>query len=377
MRVGVDVRFLRVRRGVGNYLSQLLRQFEKVEADFEFYLYGDSPEIAAYIPKSPRFQFRVLRPSFYPLWEQVALPVAAWRDRIDVLHCPGNTGPIFCTARVVVGIMDVIYMLPTGTIPKSPSLFQRLQRLYYRAVVPVVAARAQQVITISNYSKADIIQYLHLSADRVRVCALAGSFGEESGVKNSVDSRAIPEAPFILVLGAVDPRKNTARAIEAFAKLSRMSGADYILVVAGLRDVDSTPYRDLTRALGIESKVNFVGFVSDETLRFLYSHCAMFLYLSLYEGFGLPVLDAMSCGAPVVASHSSSIPEVAGDAAILVAPEYTDAAVSAMIAIHTDKALALRLSNRGKERATHFSWRSFAEETVAVYKMVGTAPRGR
>ena len=376
MRIGIDARTVCTRRGIGNVVFHLLRGLSHIPDDFTCVIYVDDPGAHELVPVDSRFSVKILRPKFYPVWEQVGLPLSVVHDQLDILHCPGNSAPVFLprSVKLVLSIMDVMYLFPASKLPKSPALYQRIGREYLKQIVPIVARRAAAIITISATSRDDILLYLDVPKNRVSVGWLAANEAwrtiPEVSQLNLVRTKYDLNCPFVLALGAVDPRKNTAMIIQAHAKFRRQFTGPFKLAVIGLPANGIGAFRGLAERLGIGEEVIFAGFVSENDLVAIYHLADLLLYPSLYEGFGLPVLEAMTCGTPVITSHSGSIPEIAGDAAVMVNPRDVDEIVAAMMRVTTDSVLRENLVAKGKMRAEAFSWQRTAEKTFEIYKNV-------
>lgn len=374
LRIGIDARLVTYRRGMGNVVYHLLHAIAAIGTDHHYMLYVDDPAAASLLPHSRQFTMRVLRPSLYPLWEQVLLPLAAHGDRIDVLHCPANTGPLARSSSVgtVLTVHDVMYLLPSSDIPTSASRYQQLGRLYRRIIVPLAVHRATAVITDSEHSRQDIIRLIGTPPCPITVVSLAPGTLYQQG-PNPATLAAVREAygldqPYVLALGAIDPRKNTARVIEAFAQVRRRLAHPMLLAVVGLPPAGQTRFSQLAGDLGVADYVRFAGFVPEEHLVALYSAAEVLAYPSLYEGFGLPVVEAMACGTPVITSPVGSIPEVAGDAALLVDPKDTAALVDVLLRLLESPEQRQDLIARGYERLKLFSWERAARATLATYE---------
>lgn len=376
MRIGIDARTVCTRRGIGNVVFHLLHGLAHIPDDFTCVIYVDDPRAREWVPVDARFSVKILRPKLYPVWEQAALPLSVRHDQLDILHCPGNSAPVFLPSgvKLVLSIMDVMYLFPASKLPKSPSLYQRIGREYLRHIVPIVARRSPAIITISASSRDDILQYLDVPKDRVSVLWLAANDAcrtiPEISELNLVRKKYDLDCPFVLALGAVDPRKNTAMVIEAYAKFRRQFTGPFKLAVIGLPANGMGAFRSLAERLGVGKEVIFAGFVSESDLVALYNSADLFLYPSLYEGFGLPVLEAMVCGTPVITSLTGSIPEIAGDAAVMVNPRDVDEIAAAIARVSTDTVFRRNLVARGKMRAEAFSWQRTAEKTFEIYKNV-------
>ncbi len=374
--VAMDARLVVYRRGMGTFIYNLLFSMAELSHEFSLLLYVDDPQAARFVPRDSRFSVVVLAPKLYPVWEQISLPLAVARDGVDVLHCPANTAPLRLPSRVklVLTIHDVMYLLPGSVLPASPSLYQRLGRQYRRCVVPPAARRAAAVITDSQHSGRDIETHLGLPMDKVRVIygAANAACGEisEASLLSSVRMRYGLDRPFLLALAAVDPRKNTGRIIEAYSRFRQKEIGKYQLVLVGLTPSGQVPFRKLAQALGVADEVIMAGFVSEEDLVALYNAAEMLVYPSLYEGFGLPVLEAMACGTPVITSPTGSLPEVAADAALMVNPLDVDEIAGAMQHLASDAVQRQDLIAKGHAQVKKFSWRQAAIETLKVYESV-------
>jgi glycosyltransferase involved in cell wall biosynthesis len=376
MKIGIDARTIINRRGIGNVVFHLLQGLSKIPYECSFVIYVDDFKSIELIPRDPRFSVKVLRPNIYPIWEQIRLPLSVMQDDLDILHCPGNSAPVFLTRRVklVLSIMDVMFMFPSIQLPKSPSWYQRFGREYLKYVVPIVAKRAAAITTISSFSRNDITQYIDVPPDRVNVIWLAAnescSITPDSSQLNAMRTSFQLNDPFVLALGAVDPRKNTETILRSFLKFKQQHPCVIKLALVGLPSRGIEKFRRVADDLGIGNDVVFAGFVSEDDLVALYNAAELLLYPSLYEGFGLPILEAMKCGTPVITSSCGSIPEIAGDAALMADPHDEDAIANAIKMVLTNKIVYKSLVEKGKVRADLFSWQVAAEKTFAVYRSV-------
>ena len=379
MKIGIDARLLSYRRGMGNFLYNLLVELHSLDSENSYVLYTDKPvDDALTFTNAP--QIRVLSVPVYLLWEQVALPLVAIRDNLDILHCPANTGPLYLpkSVKLVLTIHDVMYMLPTSVLPSSPSPYQRLGRLYRRVVVRSVARRADAIVTDSNYSRQDILQYLNVEEDKTHVVWIAPNracrvITDKNGL-NKVRVKYGLNRPFILALAGIDPRKNTRRVIEAFALLLEDASTNYQLALVGLPPSAQQDFLQCAQELEAANQIVFTGFIPEKDLVALYNLAQVFVYPSLYEGFGLPVLEAMACGTPVVTSPVSSIPEVAGEAALFVDPANVAEISQGIIQVLASKELARRLQTLGFAQVSRFSWQRTAMEMLRIYGETGALP---
>jgi glycosyltransferase involved in cell wall biosynthesis len=304
----------------------------------------------------------------------MVLPLWAQQDGIDILHCPANTAPVALSKRIklVVTIHDVMYLLPSAVLSPSKVRRQQLGKLYRRMVVPSAARRAQRIITVSEFSKREIVEHLGIVPDRIRVIheGIDPGFAAPVGSLPSPPpeiAAAIAESSFILALGAGDPRKNTLAVIRVYASRWREFSHQEKLVIVGLRDWRSSAAYSLACQLQVAQRVLFAGYVSEASLTWLYSRARCFLYPTHYEGFGFPVLEAMACGVPVIASDCTSVAEIAGGAAILVDPASDKSIGDSLVRLLGDESLRRRLISQGRERVGNFDWQDTVQETQKVY----------
>jgi len=242
---------------------------------------------------------------------------------------------------------------------------------HHLLAVPAILRGADRIITISEASKRDIVRCYRVPEEKVSVTCLAASLPGLTTDQTlmSPDSGTAPPKPYILNVGTLEPRKNLAGLLKAFAR-ARSKGLPHSLVVVGANGWGNSPVAGLVNELRIKEHVHFTGFVDDQTLPRLYGGADFFVYPSLYEGFGLPVLEAMACGTPVITSNVSSMPEVAGEAALLVDPCSTAEISDAMLRLAGDEELQSQMRAKGIERAGHFSWERTAEQTWQIYQEV-------
>jgi glycosyltransferase involved in cell wall biosynthesis len=292
------------------------------------------------------------------LAEQMVLPRMARARGLDVLHSLGSTAPARPGVASVVTVQDVIYAL-------HPAAHTRAMRSGLRVLVPLGARRADRVIAISHSAAGEISDVLGLPAERIDVIHLAGRPAGPATVERELRQRfELGDAPVVLSVSARRPHKNVPRLLRAFARVQSPA----VLVLPGY----STPFENeltsLARELGIEKRVRFLGWVSDADLEGLYAAARCFVFPSLAEGFGLPVLEAMERGVPVACSNVSAIPEVADRAARYFDPMRVEEIAAAVDELLTDRSQAERLVQAGIERAKTFSWQRTAEATLATYE---------
>jgi glycosyltransferase involved in cell wall biosynthesis len=316
----------------------------------------------------PNFRLIELRagtPASIALWKQFSLPRHIDKLEIELFHFPSFIASLRLDIPSVVTIHDLCFKL-------FPKAFSALHRSYYRFIIPRSIRHCQSVIADSESTRSDILKHfelegdtistIHLGVDPVRFYHIADQ-DERASLREQYD---LPEH-FILYVGTLEPRKNIPRLIRAFAYGVAAKGLPHHLVIAGRK---GWMYNDIfreVRSLNIEEKVHFPGFVEPSQLGVLYSMARALAYPSLYEGFGLPCMEAMSCGTPVVTSDRSSLPELIEDCGLIVDPNSVNSIAGALNKICSDDEYHRDLSVRGIQRARHFSWLTTAKKTVDVY----------
>lgn len=298
----------------------------------------------------------------------ILLPPLARRCRVDIVHDPTGVTPFAFGAggaRRIVSVYD--------TIPWSyPGVSTRLDSWIYRYWLPRVLPHVDSVVTCSIHSKNDLIRYLRVKPSQVNVVyAAANARYRPTPLTEALRSRYHLPDPYILFLGSVEERKNLKTLLKAYALLKQRGIRD-TLVIAGSKLRKYAVIEQTLRALGLEDDVVFTGYVDEPDLPAIYSGAELFVFPSLYEGFGLPVLEAMACGTPVITSTSSSLPEVAGEAALLVDPYRADALADAIQQVVADPVLRQAMRRKSLERAQEFHWDRTARQVHAVYESVLT-----
>lgn len=374
MILGIDARyaFRPTRRGIGNYIYQLLLQFAEMTQIREVVLYLDAASMDPDPQLFPRSRFRVSRLPAFTLtdWEQLALPMAAHRDKVDLLHCPSNVAPLLSPCPVVVTVHDVIEFRRTPAELARLSIRHRLSRLYRMGILPLIARRAALVLTDSHHSKRDIIETLGIVADKVRTIYLAPDPVYEPVSSERVDAvlrRLGLKQPYVLALAALDPRKNTEALLEAYAAFREMGGPPARLVLVGMENPAALPWPVGSSPDRWADSVTCLGYVSQEELNALYAGAGCFVYPSIYEGFGLPPLEAMACGTAVICSATTAVGEVVGDAALTVHPQDAPEIARCMYQVMHNPDVNAHLRMRGRKHIASFSWRATAEETLSSY----------
>jgi glycosyltransferase involved in cell wall biosynthesis len=370
VRIAIDVRKLHD-FGIGTYVRNLLHYLPLLDASSEYALICRPQDRQAIREMAPNFVPIVDNSRPYSVAEQFTVPGRLLNHHVDLFHAPHYVLPPLVPCRAVVTIHDCIHLMFPQYLPN------RFAYGYAKAGLWTAARRAARVLTVSETSKLDIIRYCGIPADRVIVVynAIDDRFLQAPGddeIRRTRERYQL-DGPFILYVGNIKPHKNLERLIEAF-HLLRHAGVDApkLLIIGD----QISKFPRLRRAVDrhkLHKFVRFLGFVSNDTLATLYRLATVFVFPSLYEGFGLPPLEAMASGTPVVASNVSSLPEVLGDAAWLVDPYQPESIADGLARVLTDEALRADLRARGLARVRAFSWEASVRRVLEVYREVCTA----
>ena len=363
MRVAIDTRKLHD-FGIGTYVSNLVRGLARLDHDHEYTLICQKKDAEFLGALGPNFHPWTDGSGNYSVQEQLTVPLDVWRTRPDLFHAPHYVLPPLTPGKTVVTIHDCIHLRFPQYLPN------KLAHMYARVFLSTAARKASRVITVSEASKRDIIGFLHTPADKVEVVynglderVTSPSAEYEARVRD----RFQLDAPFVLYAGNIKPHKNVDRLIEAFALLRQKGMTQVKLLLIGDDISKYSSLRRLVHRHQLHQQVRFLGFVSIETLAALYRLAQVFVFPSLYEGFGLPPLEAMANGTPVITSNVSSLPEVVGDAALMIDPNDAPGLADAMHRVLSDDALRADLVRRGLARVTAFSWERSVARTHDIY----------
>ncbi len=361
MRVGLDLVGVPPRKtGIRRYAGSLTRALALQDARAQYFAFGGNHILDELGEASniTRVECSSAGRSGRRLAEQLSLPGRLKRYNLDLVHSVNNTLPVLSRLPSVVTVHDLTFFR------LSAQRFEKQKTAYYRIFVPMSLRHATRIICVSSNTARDLALAYGITKDKTRCVynGLDSDFGRNSD--------RVFASPYVLFVGAVEPVKNVLRLIEAYHMFRARRGGDHALVIAGPLDRSYEKARESVTRLGLLDRVVFTGEVSDSEIKSLHKYADAFIFPSLYEGFGLPVLEAMACGTPVVTSNTSSLPEVAGDAALLVDPESVEEIASAMEKILTDPDLRSELSRKGRERAGLFTWERCARETLEVYREV-------
>ena len=353
-------------RETGNetYTVNLLRGLAAHPGPDRYLCLTPHPARLAALDLPENFQPVRVRPAQSIARVPIATPLAVRRQKADLLHMTTYVTPPWSPCPMVVTIHDLSFL-------EYPHAFSWRVRTMLTTLVPGSVKRAARVIAVSEWTKQDLIRRYGVPPEKIVVTPEA----PPPGFTRLPDAQRLPlppgvVEPFVLAVGNLEPRKNLTRLIEAFGLAVREHGFTGQLVLVGQAHMRAGEVQRAVRERGVESRVVFTGFVSHDDLTLLYNRASLFVYPSLYEGFGLPPLEAMACGCPVLASNVTAMPEVLGDAALLVNPLSIAELAQGMMAVLDRPELAASLREKGLRRAAQYSWRATAAKTREVYAQV-------
>lgn len=364
MRIGIDAR--NDGSGVGRYTFSLIAALAQIDHENEYVIFLRRERLASFDPPAPNFRTVEADIPWFTLREQLLLPRLIARERLDLVHFPNVTAPLFQTTPFVVTIHDLNY-LDAGAIFERRSLRRTLLRAGYRVELEKIR-QARRLIAVSGTTRDALLSTLHVDPRKIAVTYEAPGIASSVEADHRVLERCGITAPFFLNVGAAYPYKNLPRLIEAFALFAGRVENEFQLVLAGDHEQFAHPLRQRAQDLGIAERVIFPGPVSEAELAALYEAALGYAFVSLREGFGLPGLEAMAAGVPVLAARAGSLPEIYEDAVEYCDGGDTESIAAALERIASSAELRTRLSALGRQRIAQFSWTRTAEQTLAVYR---------
>lgn len=370
MRIGIEAQriFRKNKHGMDYVVLQEIKELQQMDTENEYYVFVKSGEDHC-VESSRNVHVIELSCPTYPLWEQWALPRAAKKYGVEILHCTSNTAPIWCDIPLILTLHDIIFLEPRDK--QNHSLYQNMGWFYRRLNVPRILNKCRRIITVSNFEMENIISKLNIP--RKRIAMIYNGYNEwfkPVEDKDEVYKKYIPEQGYFFFLGNTDPKKNTERTLVAYSKYLIQSNIKRKLLMADLDSEYLNGIIELNQIENIREKIVMSGYIVNSDLPYIYHGAFAFFYTSLRESFGIPLLEAMACGTPVITSNTSSMPEIGGKDAILVNPESCEEITDMMLRLETDNDFYERQRAVGLERAKLFSWRKTAENLLELYQQV-------
>jgi glycosyltransferase involved in cell wall biosynthesis len=370
VRIAIDARKLHD-FGIGTYIRNLLRGLARIDKTTEYVLLCYPEDVPVAGELGPNFRAVPERAGHYSITEQISIPLAVKRADVDLFHAPHYVLPALTPGPTVVTIHDCIHLM----FPQY--LKHRMGYTYARASLWTAAHKSDRIFTVSEQSKRDILKFFKVPPDKIVVTpnAIDDRFGIQPSDELVMQTRQRYQLSnsYILYVGNIKPHKNLERLIEAFYYVRLQGHSELELLIIGDEISKLQTLRRAVHKHGLHRYVRFHGHVPDQTLAVLYRLASVFVFPSLYEGFGLPPLEAMASGTPVVTSNVSSLPEVVGDAAVLVDPYSADAIAQGILQVLRSSHLRARLREKGYARVQEYSWLRSVERVREIYGEVALA----
>ena len=373
MTIGIEAQrlFRKKKHGMEIVAQEITRELQQIDQQNQYILFVRKDDQDAGVHESANLKIDEFPAKSFPTWEQFGLPKTAKKHRVNLLHCTANTAPLFCKIPMIITIHDLIYL---ESVNFSGSSYQNFGNLYRRFIVPRVAKKAKMIITVSEYEKKNISQRLKIDQNKIHVVynGVHSQFKPLSDIEKANELRTkynLPEK-FLLHFGNTAPRKNTLGVLRAHKIYSEKNSGALPLVITGSKPEFIEKLLNEIGASQLIQNIKILDYLVAGDLPCLYNMAEVFLYPSYKEGFGMPLVEAMACGTPVITSNTSAMPEVAGGAACLVNPEDPNEIYEQIQRLLSDRTLYDEKRELGFKNAQRFSWKHAAEQTMAIYNQL-------
>ncbi len=370
MRIGIEAQriFRKNKHGMDYVVLEEIKELQKSDNRNEYFVFV-APGEDRCLQDSKNVHIIQIGSNFYPLWEQFSLPRAVNQLNLDMLHCTSNTAPIRCKIPLILTLHDIIFLEPRDKSNKS--FYQDMGWRYRRFVVPRILKKCKRIITVSDFEFNNIITKLQIPEEKM-VMIYNGYNQWFRPVEDTelIYQQYIEEPGYFFFLGNTDPKKNTERTLIAYSKYLKLSDVKRKLLMA---DLDRGYLEEIINRNDIGNIRDYIvmpGYIKNADLPYIYNNAFAFLYTSLRESFGIPLLEAMACGTPVITSNTSSMPEIGSPEVIMVNPQNVQEITEKMLLLEKDEALYQKQKEIGLNRAQQFSWKYTAEQLLTVYEDV-------
>ena len=370
MRIGIEAQriFRENKHGMDYVVLEEIKELQKSDVRNEYFVFV-APGEDRCLKDSKNVHIIEIGNNFYPLWEQFSLPRAVNQLNLDMLHCTSNTAPIRCKVPLILTLHDIIFLEPRDKSNKS--FYQDMGWRYRRFVVPRILKKCKRIITVSDFEFNNIITKLQIPEEKM-VMIYNGYNEWFKPVEDTelIYQQYIEEPGYFFFLGNTDPKKNTERTLIAYSHYLEKSDVKRKLLMA---DLDHSFMNDIIERNHIENIKDYMvipGYIKNADLPFIYNNAFAFLYTSLRESFGIPLLEAMACGTPVITSNTSSMPEIGGPEVLMVNPQHAEEITEKMLLLEKDETIYQKQKEIGIRRAQQFSWKYTAEQLLMVYEDV-------
>lgn len=370
MKIAIEAQriFRKEKHGMDYVALETIRELQKIDQQNEYFILV-SPGDDVCLQESANMHIVTVNWPSYPLWEQIGLPLALKKIKPDLLHCTSNTAPVYGNIPLMLTLHDIIFLEKKQG--KNQSMYQRLGRFYRKIIVPQILTKCKRIITVSHFECNRISHFLHI--DKQLLVAVYNGYSQHFiPIRNAqaITARYIKNHPYLFFLGNTDPKKNTARVLQAYGIYLKKSSQPLPLLIADLKEEIIDEYLNREGLQEIKKMLYHPGYIPNTELPAVYSGASVFIYTSLRESFGIPILEAMVCGTPVITSTTSAMPEIAGPEGILVNPFEPEEIASALLHLEENAEFYQSQTAYGLERVRRFSWENTAREILNIYKEI-------
>jgi glycosyltransferase involved in cell wall biosynthesis len=372
MRIGIEAQriFRHKKHGMDMVALESARALQRIDKENEYVIFTNTGEDTDCLKESDNLKIVTFDGS-YPVWEQKKLPKEAKKHGVDVLHCTSNTAPVKCPVPLIVTVHDIIYFEKHPLLASGYTAYQRFGNLYRRFVVRRIFKSAALILTVSKFEKNHMLKQFPSLAGKLHA-VYNGVGAHFKPVTDAAEQKKVREKyrlpkRYLMFLGNTDPKKNSENTIVAFAKAVQEGDLNYHLVVGDFNRDIVLKYLEKAGMPEFIERVHFPGYINNTDMPALISMAEFYLYPSKRESFGIPIIEAMACGTPVITSNTASMPEVGGDAAFFTDPFDMEDIKQKILQLANDEALRNELRTKGLERAPQFSWEESAKRLLELY----------
>jgi len=374
MRIGIEAQriFRTKKHGMDIVALEIIKALQIIDKENSYFIFVKKGDDRC-IEETENFKVIEVPGLTYADWEQIFLPMYALKCKLDILHCTSNTAPLAYRRKSIITLHDVIF-LEKNINKGNFSWYQNLGRIYRRAIVPASIKKAERIITVSEFEKKQILEKLKLSSNLVDV--VYNAFGDHfnSTIGNELVSEIkkkynLPDS-YIFYIGNTDPKKNIFKTIRAYRAYCIGSTDPLPLVIADINEVFLDLVLEQTNTKSLKRSIVLTGYIFNQDLPAIYAGSVLFLYPSLRESFGIPLLEAMACSTPVITSNNSALPEISGEAALLVDPSNEKSIGNAILKVLSDETMLNEMVLKGLKRSKLFNWNISATNLLNIYKTV-------
>lgn len=373
MRIGIEAQrlFRPKKHGMDMVALEIIRHIQQIDKDNEYYIYI-RPDKDVCLQESSNVTIRLIKGHSYPTWEQIELPKAVKKDKCNLLHCTSNTAPIFCPVPLVLTLHDIIFFEKSylKTLFDKGTSYQKFGNIYRKLVVPFNLKKVKTLITVSKFEQNHISDFLGIEKEKINV--VYNGVGDhfqyitDENIKNTFKEQYNLPNEFIFFMGNTDPKKNTPGVLKAYSLLRKQINIPLVMI-----DYPKEELMQICKEIGdseLYKHIHLTGYIANKKLPILFSLSSIFLYPSLRESFGIPIIEAQACGIAVITSNTSSMPEIGGNGAVLVNPNNPNEITNAIQQLINDKNLKEKLIDNGLVNAPKFSWTESAKDTIKLYR---------